>query len=117
MIDPNTGVNMSLHSIKSPWGPNSTQSGVGPGSLETTKIGGSDGNPGQFANAIKNYLSEANDLQQSADMSITDLLSGKNEDLASVASAAAKADVSFKLLVGVRNKLIEAYKQTMNMPL
>jgi flagellar hook-basal body complex protein FliE len=25
--------------------------------------------------------------------------------------------VSFKVLVGVRNKLIEAYKQTMNMPL
>ncbi|MBN2314918.1 MAG: flagellar hook-basal body complex protein FliE [Sedimentisphaerales bacterium] len=117
MIDPNTGVNMSLHSIKSPWGPNATQSGVGPGSLETTKIGGSNETSGQFANAIKNYLSEANDLQQSADMSITDLLSGKDEDIASVASAAARADVSFKLLVGVRNKLIEAYKQTMNMPL
>ncbi len=117
MIDPNTSVNMSVHSIKSPWGPNSTQSGMGPGSLETTKIDGSNENKGQFANAIKNYLSEVDDLQQSSDMSITDLLSGKNEDIASVASAAAKADVSFKLLVGVRNKLIEAYRQTMNMPL
>jgi flagellar hook-basal body complex protein FliE len=44
-------------------------------------------------------------------------LSGKNEDITSVVSAVAKADMSFKLLVGVRNKLIEAYKQTMNMPL
>jgi flagellar hook-basal body complex protein FliE len=34
-----------------------------------------------------------------------------------VVAAVAKADVSFKVLVGVRNKLIEAYKQTMNMPL
>ena len=50
-------------------------------------------------------------------MSIRDLLSGKSEDIASIVSAAAKADMSFKLLVGVRNKLIEAYKQTMNMPL
>jgi len=45
------------------------------------------------------------------------VLSGKSEDITSVVSAVAKADMSFKLLVGVRNKLIEAYKQTMNMPL
>jgi flagellar hook-basal body complex protein FliE len=32
-----------------------------------------------------------------------------------VVAAVAEADVSFKLLLGIRNKLIEAYKQTMNM--
>jgi flagellar hook-basal body complex protein FliE len=108
---------MSLQSIKSPWGPNSTQPGGGLNSLETTKIGSSNEKNIKFANAIKNYLSDVDDLQQSSDMSIQDLLSGKSEDIASVASAAAKADASFKLLVGVRNKLIEAYRQTMNMPL
>jgi flagellar hook-basal body complex protein FliE len=46
-----------------------------------------------------------------------DLLTGKNNDITAVVSAVAKADASFKILVGVRNKLIEAYKQTMNMPL
>ncbi len=65
--------------------------------------------------AIEKYISEVDDLQQSSDMSIKDLLAGKNEDITSVVSAVAKADISFKLLVGVRNKLIEAYKQTMNM--
>ena len=50
-------------------------------------------------------------------LSIKDLLSGKNDDITSVVSAVAKADMSFKLLVGVRNKLIVAYKQTMNMQL
>ena len=67
--------------------------------------------------AIGKQISKVNDLQQSSDISIKDLLSGKNEDITSVVSAVAKADMSFKLLVGVRNKLIEAYKQTMNMPL
>ena len=67
--------------------------------------------------AIEKYISKVDNLQQSSDMSIKDLLSGKNEDITSVVSAVAKADMSFKLLVGVRNKLIEAYKQTMNMPL
>lgn len=73
-----------------------------------------------FLNAIEaagKYVSKVDDLQQTADASIQDLLTGKNNDITSVVSAVAKADVSFKVLVGVRNKLIEAYKQTMNMPL
>ena len=73
-----------------------------------------------FANTIKTvgkYISQIDELQQASDMSIKDLLSGHNADITSVVSAVAKADMSFKLLVGVRNKLIEAYKQTMNMQL
>jgi flagellar hook-basal body complex protein FliE len=73
-----------------------------------------------FSNAVEavgKYVSHVDDLQQASDASIQDLLTGKNTDITAVVSAVAKADVSFKVLVGVRNKLIEAYKQTMNMPL
>ncbi len=72
---------------------------------------------GKTMKAVEKYISNVDDLQHSSDVSVKDLLSGKNQDIASVVSAVAKADMSFKLLVGVRNKLIEAYKQTMNMPL
>lgn len=76
-------------------------------------------NPGfsETVKAVENYISKVDDLQKSSDISIQELLTGKNEDITSMVSAVAKADMSFKLLVGVRNKLIEAYKQTMNMPL
>lgn len=67
------------------------------------------------ADAIKQQISKVDDMQKEADQSITDLLTGKNQDITSVVSAVAKADMSFKLLIGVRNKLIEAYKQTMQM--
>jgi len=73
-----------------------------------------------FADQVKEVgkaLAKVDDLQQASDASIQELLTGKNPDITSVVSAVAKADMSFKLLVGVRNKLIEAYKQTMNMPL
>lgn len=83
-------------------------------------IGKSTSSGSGFSDTIKTIgeqISKVEDLQRSSDISIKDLLSGKNEDITSVVSAAAKADMSFKLLVGVRNKLIEAYKQTMNMPL
>jgi flagellar hook-basal body complex protein FliE len=86
----------------------------------TPKAGGADTKQSDFSDTIKavgDYVSKVDDLQQSSDMSIKDLLNGKNEDITSAVSAMAKADLSFKLLVGVRNKLIEAYKQTMNMPL
>jgi flagellar hook-basal body complex protein FliE len=69
------------------------------------------------AEAVGKYVSQVDNLQQASDASIQDLLAGRNNDITAVVSAVAKADVSFKVLVGVRNKLIEAYKQTMNMPL
>ncbi len=84
------------------------------------KSGNGDDKKSDFADTIKaveKYISKVDDVQQSSNTSIKELLSGKNGDINSVVSAVAKADISFKLLVGVRNKLIEAYKQTMNMPI
>ncbi len=78
------------------------------------------GNDSGFAakiNKLGQILDNVDGLQKTADASIVDLLAGKTSDVTSVVAAVAKADMGFKLLVGVRNKLIEAYKQTMNMPL
>jgi len=68
-----------------------------------------------FTQAVRRSLDHVNGLQEEADASITDLLTGRQEDINSVVASVAKADMSFKLLVGVRNKLIEAYKETMKM--
>ena len=68
-----------------------------------------------FTKTAANSLNKVNETQQDADMSIADLLSGKQQDVNSVVASVAKADMSFKLLVGVRNKLVEAYKETMKM--
>lgn len=53
--------------------------------------------------------------QQESAIAIQDLLAGRTQDVLPVVSAVAQADLSFKLLIGIRNKVIEAYKQTMNM--
>ena len=84
------------------------------------KIGEEAGSSSPFADQVKDLgkaLAKVDDLQKASDTSIQDLLAGRNTDITSVVSSVAQADMSFKLLVGVRNKLIEAYKQTMNMPL
>lgn len=68
-----------------------------------------------FTKSIQDSLEKVNTQQQQADQSILNLLSGKQQDVNAVVADVAKADMSFKLLVGVRNKLVEAYKETMRM--
>lgn len=96
------------------WNPNINQTGLQPQTpLRPTEPGrGGDQNFGQ---AVSDSLRKINDQQQQSDASIVDLLSGKQQDVNSVVANVAKADMSFKLLVGVRNKLVEAYKETMRM--
>lgn len=73
------------------------------------------GEKSDFGKSISSYIKEVNSDQQNSEASIQDLLTGKNQDINSVVASVAKADSSFNLLVGVRNKLIDAYKETMRM--
>ena len=68
-----------------------------------------------FSNVLQNYVKGVSQGQQGSAVAIRDLVSGKTDDILPAVQAVAKADLSFKLLIGVRNKVIEAYKQTMNM--
>ena len=98
---------------------NAIQTGVPSNTHQTqqSRVSGAQGGFSDAAKAAEKYVSKVDELQQASAVSIKDLLAGKNEDINGMVSAVAKADMSFKLLVGVRNKLIEAYKQTMNMNL
>ncbi|MBS3734246.1 MAG: flagellar hook-basal body complex protein FliE [Phycisphaerae bacterium] len=71
--------------------------------------------PGKFNEALQGYLRSVDQDQQASAEAVQNLLSGKTEDVLPAVTAMARADMSFKLLVGVRNKMIEAYKQTLNM--
>jgi flagellar hook-basal body complex protein FliE len=68
-----------------------------------------------FGDLVRDVVERTDQAQDAAAVSIQDLLAGRNQDVLPVVAAVAKADMSFKLLLGVRNKVIEAYKQTMNM--
>jgi len=69
----------------------------------------------KFGEMLRNCVERVEKDQQASTAAVEDLLSGKTQDVLPAVAAAAKADLSFKLLIGVRNKVIEAYKQTMNM--
>ena len=68
-----------------------------------------------FGDLLHKVVDRVDQQQQTANIAIQDLVAGRTQDMLPVVSAVAQADLSFKLLIGVRNKVIEAYKQTLNM--
>ena len=68
-----------------------------------------------FGDMLKSVIDRVDGDQQKSATAIQDMIAGKSEDVLPVVQAVAKADLSFKLLMGVRNKVIEAYKETMRM--
>ncbi|MEZ6116625.1 MAG: flagellar hook-basal body complex protein FliE [Pirellulaceae bacterium] len=72
-----------------------------------------DGN--SFAQLIAEKLGEANLQQQQADQNIQQLMSGEADSVQDVVLSVAKADLSFRMLVEIRNKLIESYQEIMRM--
>ena len=61
------------------------------------------------------FVQEANADLNSADATIADFESGKTNDLNSVVMATAKADLSFRFLLEMRNRLTESYQELSRM--
>ena len=70
-----------------------------------------------FGNLLESALSSVNESQQHSETLATDFVTEKNDaSLAEVMIAAQKADLSFRAMTEVRNKLVSAYQDIMNMP-
>jgi flagellar hook-basal body complex protein FliE len=71
-----------------------------------------------FAALLKQSVDSVNDTQQTAGKMTNAFETGDSSvSLAEVMMATQKASVSFQAMVQVRNKLVEAYKDVMNMPM
>ena len=71
----------------------------------------------EFSNLLKTTLHAVNDAQQHSKALKTDFVNGTGEQsLAEVMIASQKADLSFRAVTEVRNKLVTAYQDIMNMP-
>lgn len=64
-----------------------------------------------FLDQLAGQLKEVNTMQNSADASVHDLLTGKDVDPAIVLTSVQKADMSFRLMQQIRNKLVDAYRE------
>ncbi|CAG7856231.1 hypothetical protein MCAMS1_00640 [biofilm metagenome] len=71
-----------------------------------------------FSSLLQQSISSVNDSQQRAAKMVEGFETGaSNISLAEVMVETQKANVSFQAMLQVRNKLVEAYKDVMNMPM
>lgn len=72
----------------------------------------------QFTDLMAQAVEKVNEVQQaSGSMQKSYLQGDPNVDVTDVMIASQKAGVAFDSMVQVRNKLVEAYKDVMNMPI
>lgn len=68
-----------------------------------------------FGAVLKEAVSASNQLHMDAYQSVQDLMTGENKNLHETMIALQKADISFKLMMQIRNKLLEAYREISRM--
>ncbi len=64
-----------------------------------------------FSSILKESLGEVNKLQKEGDKAMSDIATGSVKDLHQAAIAIDKAELSMKLMLEVRNKALNAYKE------
>ena len=63
-----------------------------------------------FGDILKNAIQQVDQLGAGADQQVSTLLQGGKTEMSNVMVAVEKADVSFQLMMQVRNKIVSAYQ-------
>jgi len=74
-------------------------------------------NEKSFGETLKNYINEANDMQIEADKDIRRIIAGEEIDAHEVMTAVEKASMSFEMVMEIRNKMLEAYREIIKTPM
>ncbi len=84
----------------------------------STEIGGvqkASDTKTSFKDVINDAINKVNDLQIESSNATDDFLTGKSDNIHSVMIAGSKADLALQMTLQVRNKVMDAYKEIMNM--
>jgi flagellar hook-basal body complex protein FliE len=68
-----------------------------------------------FVETLRGAMDQVNQLQATADAKVGGLLEGNGMDVHSALIAVEKADLSFQLMMQVRNKIVSAYQEISRM--
>ena len=82
------------------------------GSLsQTSKPTGEQVEGKSFKSVLIDSINDVNALQQDADHAVEGLFTGEDVNPAEVLTAVQKADLAFRMMMQVRNKLVQAYEE------
>lgn len=83
--------------------------------LEVAPLAGEAAAPPSFTKTLQDGLAQADKAARASDQLPLDMLAGKVGDFHEVAATLKQSELMFKFSLEVRNKLIEAYRETMRM--
>lgn len=90
---------------------------LSPQSPKTNVNAGTSQKSGQsFVDLLKDGIKEVNESQKVADKKASDVATGRSGELHEAMLSASQAELTFNLMVQVRNKALEAYQDIMRMP-
>lgn len=89
------------------------RSGASPPARPPAPGGAADG-PG-FKALLQEQIERVNELQNDAKEAVEDLATGRRDDVEGVIIATQKADTAFRMLLQVRNKVMDAYEEVKQM--
>jgi len=69
---------------------------------------------GEFKNLLIESIDHVNSMQMDADHAVEQLVTGGDANMVEVLTAVQKADMSFRLMLQIRNKLMQAYQEIQN---
>jgi flagellar hook-basal body complex protein FliE len=70
---------------------------------------------GGFAAVLNNLIAGSQQANAAANAAVTDLATGQAQDVHTVALAVAQADISFRLILELRNRLSDAFQEISRM--
>ncbi len=83
------------------------------GEANNSSSSGKTESKADFSSLLKDAIKDVNDAQLEADSAVQEVLNGETTNIHDTMVALQKADVSLKLMMEVRNKLLEAYQEVM----
>lgn len=83
--------------------------------VDPRRPGPADPSAPSFKDILLENLKQVNRLQQEATTAVEDLATGKRNDVEGVLIATQKADLAFKMMLSVRNKVMAAYEEVKQM--
>lgn len=69
------------------------------------------GGAGSFKDLLLDSIQDVNSMQQQADKAVETLMTGGDANPAEVMTAVQKADIAFRLMMQMRNKMMQVYQE------
>ena len=86
-----------------------------PAEIESAAAGVPEAAGAGFADTLRSAMGEMGQLQTQAETKVAGVLEGNGADVHTALIAVEKADLSFQLMMQVRNKIVSAYQEISRM--